>query len=79
MIQSEQRYMIMRRVLTVWVPLTMWSDVQGIDLETVSVVGFEREQALRLINLNREMMQLAGWRPQYRMVPMDDFLRQEME
>jgi len=80
---SEQRYMVMRKGVCVWVPVFMWSEVQGIfDLDIESIFnkdfpGFTRFDALRIINANRDLEKNASVK--YRMVPIEQFISEELQ
>lgn len=70
-------YMILRKAAVVWVPLTMWNEVQNWEnLGKASLSGFTRPQALEIINGNRKWMP-KGTR--YCLMPMDQFLTEELE
>ena len=74
---TAPRYMVLRKVAVVWVPLTMWNEAQGWDaLGRAALFGFSKPQALEVINENRKHLP-EGTR--YRIQPMEQFLKEELK
>jgi len=73
---SNRRYMIFRKMSAVWVPLTMWNECQEWDsLADASLTGFTRDQALKVINSNRNFLPEGA---RYCLMPMAQFLSDEL-
>lgn len=77
---TDPRFMVMRKVAAVWVPFTMWHEVQSWEhLPKAAAVGFTRDQALKVIESNRRHMGKYHPGARYKLMPMDDFLRDELQ
>jgi len=74
---TAPRYMVLRKLAAVWVPLTMWNEAQQWDaLPAAARSGFSKPQALEVINANREKLP-PGTR--YRLQPMHEFLEEGLQ
>lgn len=72
---KRNMYMIERKVHAVWVPIMLWHEVQKMEGLERAMLGFDRQQAVRVINANREITP-PGTR--YRMIPLAQFLEDEL-
>lgn len=74
---SAPRYMILRKWAVCWVPATNWRELQDWpDLRKAATQGWNRDQALRVIEWNRPRA-MPG--TSYRLMPIDDFLKDELQ
>ena len=75
--KKPARYMIWRKVVAVWVPLTGWHEAAEWEgLEAARITGFTKDQALQVINTNRECLPTGA---RFKIQPMGIFLRDELQ
>lgn len=69
--------MIWRKAVAVWVPLTGWHEAaEWKGLEAASLTGFTLDQALQVINVNRDCLPTGA---RFKVQPMAQFLRDELQ